>query len=276
MKPPPFDYIACQSEAEAIECLAQYGEDARVLAGGQSLVPMLNMRLIEPQVLADISRVVDLARIETLGVSALRVAAAVTQTALMRQADLREKVPLLAATLPHVGHHQTRNRGTVCGSIAHADPSSELPLSAAVLDAVVELKSRAGLRRIAARDFFAGLLQTARRPDELVTAVEFPVAAQGEAFAFREVAMRHGDFAILSVAVKVRQGSITIGIGGGAEKPEVREWQALEASALDDALNQLAWELPLQDDIQAPAAYRRRLVRMLGRRTIEGARQCLP
>lgn len=273
MKPPPFDYLACAHEEEALACLAGYGEDARVLAGGQSLIAMLNMRLVQPRVLADIGRIVTLAGIDTTR-NALVVRATVTQSALLRHENLGRTVPLLAKALPHVGHFQTRNKGTVCGSLAHADPSSELPLVASVLNASIELRSKAGAREVHAREFFTGLLQTERRPDELIASVSFPAAAADESYAFNEVAMRHGDFAIASVAVKLSPNAIVIGVGGGAEKPEVRELPLLDGSALDDALNALAWELPLQDDAQAPAAYRRRLVRMLGRKTIEEARAC--
>ena len=274
MKPAPFDYLQCETEDEALACLAQHGEDARVLAGGQSLVAMLNMRLVQPQILTDISRTDSLRQLQDSN-AFIRIGAAVTQARLQRHADLAEKIPLLALALPHIGHFQTRNKGTVCGSLAHADPSSELPLVACVLDASIALKSVRGTREIKTRDFFTGLLETARQPDEIITHSVFPYAKKGEGYAFNEVAMRHGDFAILSVAVKINADAITIGIGGGAEKPEVRAYPLLEGAALEDALNTLAWELPLQDDKQAPASYRRRLVRALGAKTIEEARACL-
>jgi 2-furoyl-CoA dehydrogenase FAD binding subunit len=274
MKPAPFDYLQCETEDEALACLAQHGEDARVLAGGQSLVAMLNMRLVQPQILTDISRIDNLKQLQDSNAS-VRIGSAVTQARLQRHAGLAEKIPLLALALPHIGHFQTRNRGTVCGSLAHADPSSELPLVACMLDASIELKSARGVRELKARDFFTGLLQTTREPDEIIIHATFPHAQRSEGYAFNEVAMRHGDFAILSVAVKINADAITIGIGGGAEKPEVRDYPRLDGSALEDALNSLAWELPLQDDIQAPASYRRRLVRTLGARTIEEARACL-
>lgn len=274
MKPAPFDYLACDSEAEALACLAEHGDHANVVAGGQSLLAMLNMRLLQPHVLVDINRVESLAQMSEAA-EGLHVRAAVTQSRLYNYQGLQTLVPLLAKALPHVGHFQTRNKGTVCGSLAHADPSSEIPLVASVLDTAIELQTVRGKRVIPARDFFTGLLQTMRQPDELLTRVTFPVAKPGEGYGFQEVAMRHGDFAVLAVAVKMTEQSITIGIGGSAEKPEVREFPKLEGSALDDALNALAWELPMQDDTQAPASYRRRLVRLLGRKTIEEARQCL-
>lgn len=273
MKPAPFDYLPCDTEAEALACLAEHGDEARILAGGQSLVAMLNMRLLQPQILADIGRIASLAGVADKE-DDIAAGAAVTQARLLAHPGLAGNVPLLAQALPFVGHYQTRNRGTVCGSLAHADPSSELPLVSVVLNAAIVLRSAGKERTVQSRDFFLGLLQTARRPDELLASVRFPKARPGEGFAFAEMAMRHGDFAIISVAVKTSPDAITIGIGGSAERPEVREWPFLEGSALEDALNALAWDLPLQDDVQAPASYRRRLVRLLGRQAIEEAQSC--
>lgn len=274
MKPAAFDYIACVQTDEALECLTRYGEDARLLAGGQSLIAMLNMRLLEPRVIADISRIEALSAINEIG-EQIRIGAGVTQSDLLRWPNLQKKVPLLASTLPHVGHFQTRNKGTVCGSLAHADPSSELPLAACVLDATIELQSERGRRTIAARDFFAGLLQTNRKTDEMIIAVVFQARQKLTGFAFKEIAMRHGDFAIVAIAVEISDSSITIGIGGGAEQPEWRTWPRLVDLDIDDALNALAWEISFQDDLQASAKYRRRIVRKLGREAIDEAIACL-
>lgn len=276
MKPAPFDYRRCESRAEALEVLHEYGDEACVLAGGQSLVAMLNMRVLQPGVLADISRVSELHTLGRTGDGRLNIGAAVTQSQLLALPDIGKSVPLLALAMPNIGHVQTRNRGTVCGSLAHADPSAELPLVASVLNATIRLASHEGERAIAARDFFTGLLETARRPDELIVAVEFPIETKNDArFAFREVSMRHGDFAITSIAVRVTAQALTIGVGGGPSRPDVREWDNLEGSALDDALNQFAWEMDMQDDVHATAKYRRHLVREIGRQTINEARQCL-
>src|ERR1700752_3747385 len=152
MKPRPFDYIRPDTVEEALALLAEYGDDARILAGGQSLVPMLNLRIVEAQALIDISRIAALDVIRDLG-EAIEIGAAVTQNKLHAWPQLAEKLPLVAAALPHVGHFQTRNKGTVCGSIAHADPSSELPLALAVLGAAVVLKSKRGERVLAASEF---------------------------------------------------------------------------------------------------------------------------
>ncbi len=274
MKPAPFDYIRAESGAEAIVWLAEHGEGARILAGGQSLIAMLNMRIVSPELLIDISRAGDLGGIRRTG-DKIEIGAAVTQAQLDRWPPLAETLPLVARALPHLGHFQTRNKGTVCGSIAHADPSSELPLCLTVLDGEVVLERKRSTRVVRGRDFFTGLLQTARRADEMIAAIRLRAARSGEVFAFREMAIRHGDFAIIAVAVRVTGSAITIGIGGSAERPEARDWPMLEGSALDDALNALAWELPMQDDAQADARYRRRLVRTLGKAAIEEARSCL-
>src|SRR6202451_672384 len=191
MKPRPFDYVRPDTVEEALALLAEYGDDARILAGGQSLVPMLNLRLIDASVIIDISRVAEIDVIRDHGRS-IEIGAAVTQNRLMAWPQIGDKLPLLAAALPFVGHFQTRNKGTVCGSVAHADPSSEIPLTLATLGGEVVLRSRRGTRTLAAADFQRAMLTTAREPDELITAVRFPIQPS-KRVAFREVARRHGD-----------------------------------------------------------------------------------
>lgn len=266
MKPAAFDFIRVDSADEAVALLAEYGDDARILAGGQSLMAVLNMRLARPKVLIDIHRAADLGTISD-GDGGIRVRAAVTQTALQRFAGT-ERTPLLAQALPHVGHFQTRNRGTVCGSIAHADPSAELPLCLVMLDGEVLLRSRRGRRTLKAEAFLTGMLQTARTADELVEEVRFAPARAGERHGFTEMSLRHGDFAIVALAAIVTPDDIRLGVGGVADRPVVARWPRLDGSALDDALNQLAWDLDAQDDCHASAVYRRHLVRALGRQLI--------
>ena len=273
MKPRPFDYVRAESLQEALDCLAQHGDAARVLAGGQSQVAMLNFRLLAPEVLIDITEIDDLRYIRVDG-NALEVGAAVTQAELKDWPQLEEMVPLLHAALPFVGHYQTRSRGTVCGSIAHSDPSSELPLVLATLGGEVVLQSADGRRVADANQFQVGILTTSRRPDEMVTSARFPVGARGGGYAFDEFARRKGDFAIVCVAAAVTDSVIRLGIGGVADRPEVRDWNGLGEADLDDALNDFAWDLGGYDDIHATSRYRRELVRRLGRRTIEMARQC--
>ena len=268
MKPAPFDYVRVDSVEEAVELLAEYGDDARVLAGGQSLMPMLNMRLLRPEVLVDVAKVPALAGIGIEG-GAVGVGAATTQNALLEWKGLDAHLPLLAQALPHVGHFQTRNRGTVCGSLCHSDPSSELPLCLALLAGEVELRSRRGARRLAADDFQTGVLTTARRSDELAVRALFPGAGEGATFAFGEFHRRHGDFAVVAVGAMRRADTVRVAVGGVGDRPEVRSWTGLEGSAIDDALNEFAWDLGASDDIHATARYRRELVRHLGRRVIE-------
>ena len=270
MKPAPFDYLRADDEEEAVSALAEAGEDAQLLAGGQTLMPMLNMRLVEPAVLIDISRLTGRAAIHDDG-AVIEVGAAATQAALESWPALARRAPLLAQALPLIGHVQTRSRGTVCGSIAFADPSAELPLCLAVLGGEVVLRSRGGTRTLPAGEFQTGMLSTACRADEMVAAVRFPAAEPGAGYAFTEFARRHGDFAIVAIAVVARANGVRIGVGGVAEQPAVEEWPALSGSALDDALDALAWSLDAADDGHASARYRRELVRRLGKRTVQAA-----
>ena len=273
MKPPRFDYVRAASVDEAVEVLEEHGDDARVLAGGQSLVAMLNMRLLAPEVLVDISRVPELATISR-GADAVEIGAAVTQAALQRAGALATHLPLVARALPFVGHYQTRARGTVCGSIAHADPSSELPLCLAALDGEVVLRSARGTRTMAAADFQRDVLTTACEPDEMIVSVRFPLRAPGDGYAFTEFGIRHGDFAIVAVAALASETRVRVGIGGCADRPHVVEFPPPAGQALNERLNALAWSLPFDDDHHAGARYRRDLVRNLGRQAVEAAIRC--
>ena len=270
MKPAPFDYLCADNEEEAVCALAEAGDEARLLAGGQTLMPMLNMRLVEPALLIDISRLSDRSEISDDGTH-IEIGAATTQAALEAWPALRLRAPLLAQALPLLGHVQTRSRGTVCGSIAFADPSAELPLCLATLGGEVVLRSRAGKRVLPAAEFQTGMLSTACREDEMVAAVRFPAAEPGAGYAFTEFARRHGDFAIVAIAAVTRAKGIRMGVGGVAEKPVVHEWPPLSGEDLDDALDAFAWSLDATDDHQAGARYRRELVRGLGRRTVLAA-----
>ena len=273
MKPSKFEYLCATSLDEAVAALAKHGEDARIIAGGMSLVPMMNFRLVQPKMLLDISRIQSLSYIRPEK-NTIEVGATTTQAQFLSGPQLAPTAPLLAKALPHVGHFQTRARGTVCGSVAHSDPSSELPLCLAVLGGSVILSSKSGSREVGVDDFQLGLLLTARRYDEMVSAVRFPVRQPGAGYAFDEMAERKGDLAVCAVAAKVTDRAIRIGVGGVAAKPAVRDWNDLPDSGLDEALNQFAWELEGSDDIHGSAVYRRQLVRRLGRRAIFEARAC--
>jgi 2-furoyl-CoA dehydrogenase FAD binding subunit len=271
MKPRPFDYARPDTIDEALALLAEHGDDARVLAGGQTLIAMLNLRLLEPAILIDITRIPEFDAIREID-GKIEVGAAVTQNKLMAWPPLAEKLPLVAAALPFVGHFQTRNKGTVCGSIAHADPASELPLALAVLDGEVVLRSRGGTRTVPAREFQQGMLTTARAPDELIGAVRFPVTRGGTAF--REVARRHGDFAIVAVAAIADATHVRVGIAGVADRPAVSRIDTNDASAISDSVERLARELEGYDDIHASARMRRDMLRRLVPLVMNEAMQC--
>ena len=176
--------------------------------------------------------------------------------------------------LPWLGHYQTRARGTVCGSAAHADPSAEIPLCLVALDGEIRLRSRKKRRSVKASDFFAGMMVTDKGDDELIEAVAFPLAKPGTGHAFREVARRHGDFAIVGCAAVATADTIHLAVGGVADTPQRRSFPLLEGPALSDALNAFAWDLDARDDVHASARLRRDLVRSLGRDTIAEALSC--
>jgi len=273
MKPRPFDYVRPDTVEEAVAVLAEHGDATRVLAGGQSLMAMLNLRLADADILVDIAQIKELDAIRDLG-DKVEVGAAVTQNGLLDWPHLGVKLPLLAAALPFVGHFQTRNKGTVCGSIAHADPSSELPLSLAVLAGEVVLRSHRGTRVLAASDFQQDMLTTACEPDELITAVRFPIMS-GRGMAFREVARRHGDFAIIAVAAVIESANaVRLGVGGMTGRPAVRRIPADGAAAVREAIATFADELGGYEDIHASARMRRDLLCCIGPAVIAEARTC--
>lgn len=279
MKAVPFAYARVSGVAEALDILSGDPE-AKVLAGGQSLVPMLAMRLARPSMLVDINHVGPLTRLDA-DAAGLRIGAVVRQRDLERAPETKA-VPLLAAALPHIGHRELRNRGTVCGSLAHADPAAELPAVAVTLNATLTVSGTSGERRIAARDFFTGPLQTALGPSELLTAARFPAARPGDGFAFAEVARRHGDFALCGVAAAVHLGpagidSATVGLFGVADTPlavDVTE-RARAAGGDPDRLRQagedVAADLSPADDLHGSGPYRRRLAAVLIARSLARA-----
>ena len=273
MKPAPFDYVRASSLAEAHDVLAAEGSDAAVIAGGQTLVPLLSMRMARPKVVLDIMHIAELGGIKVED-NAIRVGASVRQAELLAWSELAARQPLLSEALPWVGHAQTRARGTVCGSVALADPSAELPLILLALGGDIALSSKAGRRSAKADDFFTGLMSTARSDDELIEAVRFPCAAPGQGYAFHEFARRHGDFAIVACAAVAGANGTRLAVGGVADRPLAQEFGALAGADLDLALQDFALELEARDDLHATAGQRRDLVRRLGRATIEEARRC--
>lgn len=277
MKPAPFDYIRCDSIDEAASVIAETGDDARVIAGGQSLMAMLNMRLARPCVLVDFMAVPQARTVETRD-GALRIGAGVRQAALLSRPDLASLNPLLAKLLPWVGHPQTRARGTICGSVAHADPSAEIPLALCALDGAVILRRGRKMRRVAAREFFLGMMLTEKADDELIEAVDFPSlpagTGTGTGTGFVEVGRRKGDFAIVACAAIVTGKRTRLAIGGVNDTPIVQDWDTLSEDNEADALNALAWSLDARDDLHATARYRRDLVRRLGAQALKEARTC--
>jgi len=204
VKPAPFAYHAPDTLEEALAVLAEVGHDGKVLAGGQSLVPLLSMRLASPAHVVDINKITELAYVR-VGDGAVRVGALARHAAVERHPAARHEQPLLHRALEHVAHPVIRNRGTTLGSIVHADPSGEMPAVLAVLGGEVEVASTSGRRVIAAADLFLGPLESSVRPDEIAVEARFPVARPGARTAFAEVARRHGDYAVCGVAVVVER-----------------------------------------------------------------------
>ncbi|MFI7385625.1 FAD binding domain-containing protein [Streptomyces sp. NPDC049813] len=270
MKPAPFDYSAPRTVPEALALLADEERDPKVVAGGQSLIPMLNMRLARPGLLVDVTRIPGLDRITVDAGGALHIGAAVRQARAAADPVVRSGWPLLAAATGHIGHPQIRARGTVGGSLVHHDPAAELPTAALALDARFVIAGPAGERTVAAADFFVATFQTAVAPDELLTEVVLPPCAGG--WAFEEHARRHGDFATVGVAVRLERAAGAAGAIGaarvvfcGAGSVPLR-LPAAEAAltgsdagpaALDAARAAALAHLEPSDDVHATAAHRR-------------------
>jgi carbon-monoxide dehydrogenase medium subunit len=280
MKPARFVYERPADLAEAIALLAAHGDDARPIAGGQSLMPMLAFRLSAPRVLVDIGRLPGLGAI-TIGEDATRIGALVRWCDIERDVRLRTAQPLLAAAIRHVAHYQIRNRGTAGGSLAHADPAAELPGIAVTCDAVIHVAGVGGERRIPAGEFFLGPLITALRPGELITGLELPAWPGARRWGFEEFARRQGDFAMAGAAVcydhdearRVRRARVGV-IGAGnrplrlAAAEAGLEGRVLEAATIRAAGVAAAAEVDPEDDIHGSGAYRRALVGTLVERAL--------
>jgi carbon-monoxide dehydrogenase medium subunit len=267
VKPAPFEYHAPETTADAVGVLAEHGDDAKPLAGGQSLVPMLALRLTRFPHLVDLNRVPELVGVERSN-GTVRVGA-MTRQAAIEQSPEAAAVPLLGLAVPFIGHFQIRNRGTVGGSIAHADPAAELPAVALALDAELEIASASATRRVPATEFFTGTWETAVQPDELLVAVHFPVWSGRGGFAVDEVARRMGDFALVGVSCGVEldeSGSVTraaialLGMGSTPLRASAAEAALVGATAEVDLheIAQLAVaDLDPPEDIHASTHYRR-------------------
>jgi CO/xanthine dehydrogenase FAD-binding subunit len=262
VKPPPFAYHAPPSIEEALPLL---GDDSTVLAGGQSLVPLLNLRLARPEVVIDINGIAELGYIRADD-GPLRIGAMTRQAALERSELIARRWPLLSLAVRHVGHPQIRSRGTVGGSVAHADPAAELPAALIALDARIHLRSGAGPRAVDASEFFLGPLYTVRQPDELLVEIEVPAQAEGAGSGFAEHARTHGDFATAGAAAVVAPGGARIALFGAGPAPARAE--AAERALAEGASSSEAAALAAQD---VQDEYRRALCTELARRAIEEA-----
>ena len=281
MKPVAFEYCRPDTLDEALVLLKEFGGDASIVSGGMSLGAMLNMRLVRPKALIDVNGLDDLARIGVDDGGAV-TGALVRQADAMKSAALMDQVPLLARALPNVGHFQTRCRGTLGGSVAHADPSAEIPLSLVTLAGSVKLRSPGGSREVAAREFFHGVLTTDRRADEMVVGLGWPPRAPHTGYAFEEIAQRHGDFAIVAVAAVAAVApdatisALSFGLGGVEDRPFVvdnpdfigRAATLATAQEIADAASEIVDPMV---DLQAGKDYRRQLVRVLGAKALAAA-----
>ena len=279
MKPAPFEYHRPASLAETFDLLDRYGDDGRILAGGQSLVPALNLRLATPRAVIDINRIPDLDAIRVTG-EGLVIGALVRQEALERSPLVREHAPLIAAAVPHVGHSAIRARGTIGGSLALADPAAELPACAVALGATIRAGRRGGSRDIAADDFFRGIYTTALAPGEIVTEILLPRPAAGWRWGFDELARRHGDFALAGLAAggRVTGGTLAevrlVFFGVGPRPVRARRAEAAlagrhaDAEALAAAGRALDGDLDPPGDVHGSPALRRHLARVLLSRVV--------
>jgi aerobic carbon-monoxide dehydrogenase medium subunit len=283
VKPASFRYFAPTTVDEALSLLAEYGDEAKVLAGGQSLVPMMNFRLVSPAVIVDLNRVAELDYVREQD-GGLAIGAMARQRRLERDALVAARTPLVAEAMPFVAHPQIRNRGTVGGSLAHADPAAELPAVVVALDARLLVTSKQGERWICASDFFRGLFTTALAPTELLTQIVLPSLPPRSGYSFQEVSRRHGDYALAGVACTITLSErnicteariIFLGLGAqpidarGAAKQLIGN--VLTDDAIRAAANAVDGEIDPGSDIHASAEFRRHLAKVLMRRALEKA-----
>jgi carbon-monoxide dehydrogenase medium subunit len=262
MKPAAFAYHAPQRLDEALALLADESVEARVLAGGQSLVPMMNFRLAMPEVLVDLRRVEELAYLRVGADGVLEVGACTTQAQLLRDERVHAGWPLLAEGVRHIGHPQTRSRGTVCGALAHNDPHGELPALAVVLDATLTVAAPGGTRRVAAEDFFVSYYEVALEPGEILVEAAFPPVPAGSGWSFREIARRRGDFALVGVACLCTAAETRLVVFGTSVRP-------LRFSDVDEITD----SVDPADDVHASAAYRREVAIELATEALAEARE---
>jgi CO/xanthine dehydrogenase FAD-binding subunit len=284
MKPAPFRYVAARSLEQALSLKAEYGEEARFLAGGQSLMPALNFRLTQPAVLIDINPLTELAEVHEAEPGCLRIGALTRYRTLERDPATARTLPLIHEALPHIAHPQIRNRGTIGGNLAHADPASELPAIVLALAGRLRAQSRGGERWIDASDFFVGALTTSLAPDEMLTDVELPSAKPRSGNCFMEVARRRGDFALVGAACILQldddghctQARISFCNAGdtpilAGDAGQSLVGRRIEAAEIDQAVDLVQRAIDPQGSIHASAKFQRHLAGVLTRRTVSAA-----
>jgi aerobic carbon-monoxide dehydrogenase medium subunit len=273
MKASAFSYARATSVSNALELLHAHGDRAKVLSGGQSLMPAMNLRLISPELIVDIGELTELSGI-AVAEKSVRIGALTRHVDLARSDEIAAHAPLLAEAIAHVAHPAIRNRGTIGGSLAHADPASELPACMLALNATIIVRGQAGERRIAAQDFFTGIYETALSPEELLVAVELPAKPKNSMHFFHEFARRHGDYAILGLAAQAiinadTFGDLRLAFFAVGDRPVLAKaasklvGRAITPAVLADARGALSEELDPHDDQQASASMRRHLAKVL-------------
>ena len=284
MKPAPFDYVAPATIEEACSILAEAGGGATVLAGGQTLLPLLNLRMSQPFIIVDINRIPELKGI-TRANDATHIGPMTRQCELIEDEALARELPVLVEAVRHVGHHQTRNRGTIGGSIALGEPAAELPATAVALGATIKMRSVRGTRSVPANEFYLGPYMSVLEPDELVTGISFPAWPRGHVVLFHEVARRPGDFALVGMvgALCVEGGKIArVGLAWFGMGPTPVRAKAAEQMLLGQPLDTINSEAVAQlalvetspfDDHHASAEYRRTVGRRIFARTLREALQ---
>ncbi|WP_431017077.1 FAD binding domain-containing protein [Bradyrhizobium pachyrhizi] len=282
MKPAPFDFVRPTTISAASEELARCGGDGKIIAGGQSLMPMINFRLVKPSVLVDINGIADLSQIESSG-GRLRLGATVRHYMTATDPLIQERIPILHEAMHHVAHLTVRNRGTFCGSVCHADPAAEMPMMTLLLNGQITARSVRGERQIAAADFFQGSLMNSLEPDEFVTSIEIDELSADVGWGFEEFAKRHGDFALACVAttMSIRDGAACgarfamMGVGetplrlGSVEA--LIEGREVTPDLVNEVVELLNDTLRPNTDLHASADYRRHLSGALARRALDVA-----
>lgn len=282
MKPPPFDYFAADCVEAAVQALTDAGGDGKLIAGGQSLMPMLNFRLLRPSILIDINRIPGLAYVRDEG-DEIRIGSLTRHRTLETSDIIAKQFPVLHEAMSYVAHLAIRNRGTIGGSLSHADPAAELPMMSLLLDARLEVQSLSGRRTIEARDFFLGALTTALEDGDMLVEVRLPKLQEGAGWAFEEVARRSGDFALASVAAIMNSDGDTvsglrIGMMGIGEAPmraseaeKILAGQRYSEAAVAAAVDAIRAAVEPNTDLHASADYRRHLVGILAQQALAKA-----